>query len=101
MRLAAAGRSPVGTLIRPMTPLGQFRNTFIIAVDEGCDFDQRRGRTDRRADAARLTSSSTLESEAGHARRAGGLDGRPDVLRARAGPRAARPIRGLGGTALG
>jgi DNA mismatch repair protein MutL len=24
----------VGTLIRPLTPLGQFRNTFIIAVDD-------------------------------------------------------------------
>ena len=30
----AAGREAVGALIRPMTPLGQFRNTFIIAVDE-------------------------------------------------------------------
>jgi DNA mismatch repair protein MutL len=30
----AAGREAVGTLIKPMTPLGQFRNTFIIAVDE-------------------------------------------------------------------
>ena len=29
-----AGTQAVGTLIRPMTPLGQFRNTFIIAVDE-------------------------------------------------------------------
>jgi len=29
-----AGNQPVGTLIRPMTPLGQFRNTFIIAVDD-------------------------------------------------------------------
>lgn len=29
-----AGREAVGTLIRPMTPLGQFRNTFIIAVDD-------------------------------------------------------------------
>jgi DNA mismatch repair protein MutL len=29
-----AGREDVGTLIRPMTPLGQFRNTFIIAVDD-------------------------------------------------------------------
>jgi DNA mismatch repair protein MutL len=31
---AIAGREAVGTLIRPMTPLGQFRNTFIIAVDD-------------------------------------------------------------------
>jgi DNA mismatch repair protein MutL len=31
---AVAGREAVGTLIRPMTPLGQFRNTFIIAVDD-------------------------------------------------------------------
>jgi DNA mismatch repair protein MutL len=30
----AAGREAVAALIRPMTPLGQFRNTFIIAVDE-------------------------------------------------------------------
>jgi DNA mismatch repair protein MutL len=30
----AAGREAVGTLIRPMTPLGQFRLTFIIAVDD-------------------------------------------------------------------
>jgi DNA mismatch repair protein MutL len=29
-----AGREAVGALIRPMTPLGQFRNTFIIAVDD-------------------------------------------------------------------
>jgi DNA mismatch repair protein MutL len=29
-----AGREAVTTLIRPMTPLGQFRNTFIIAVDD-------------------------------------------------------------------
>jgi DNA mismatch repair protein MutL len=29
-----AGREVVSTLIRPMTPLGQFRNTFIIAVDD-------------------------------------------------------------------
>jgi DNA mismatch repair protein MutL len=29
-----AGREAVGTLIRPMTPLGQFRSTFIIAVDD-------------------------------------------------------------------
>ena len=30
----AAGTEAVGTLIRPMTPLGQFRQTFIIAVDD-------------------------------------------------------------------
>jgi len=30
----APGRETVATLIRPMTPLGQFRNTFIIAVDD-------------------------------------------------------------------
>jgi DNA mismatch repair protein MutL len=29
-----AGREAVGALIRPMTPLGQFRNTFIVAVDD-------------------------------------------------------------------
>ncbi|MFI5179060.1 MAG: DNA mismatch repair endonuclease MutL [Vicinamibacterales bacterium] len=29
-----AGRETIQTLIRPMTPLGQFRNTFIIAVDD-------------------------------------------------------------------
>jgi DNA mismatch repair protein MutL len=29
-----AGTEAVAALIRPMTPLGQFRNTFIIAVDE-------------------------------------------------------------------
>jgi DNA mismatch repair protein MutL len=29
----APGRESVAHLIRPMTPLGQFRNTFIIAVD--------------------------------------------------------------------
>lgn len=29
-----AGREAVTTLIRPLTPLGQFRNTFIIATDE-------------------------------------------------------------------
>jgi DNA mismatch repair protein MutL len=29
-----AGREEIGTLIRPMSPLGQFRNTFIIAVDD-------------------------------------------------------------------
>jgi DNA mismatch repair protein MutL len=29
-----AGREAITTLIRPMTPLGQFRNTFIIAVDD-------------------------------------------------------------------
>jgi DNA mismatch repair protein MutL len=28
------GREAVGPLVRPMTPLGQFRNTFIVAVDE-------------------------------------------------------------------
>jgi DNA mismatch repair protein MutL len=34
-RLATtAGRDDIATLIRPMTPLGQFRHTFIIAVDE-------------------------------------------------------------------
>ena len=30
----APGREAVGSLIRPMAPLGQFRNTFIIAVDD-------------------------------------------------------------------
>ncbi|NQW05336.1 MAG: DNA mismatch repair endonuclease MutL [Acidobacteria bacterium] len=29
-----AGHETVATLIKPMAPLGQFRNTFIIAVDE-------------------------------------------------------------------
>jgi len=29
-----AGREAVAALIRPMAPLGQFRNTFIIAVDD-------------------------------------------------------------------
>jgi DNA mismatch repair protein MutL len=29
-----AGREEIATLIRPMTPLGQFRNTFIVAVDD-------------------------------------------------------------------
>ena len=29
-----AGRETVQTLIRPMAPLGQFRNTFIIAIDD-------------------------------------------------------------------
>jgi DNA mismatch repair protein MutL len=29
-----AGRTDVATLIRPMMPLGQFRNTFIIAIDD-------------------------------------------------------------------
>ena len=29
-----AGREAVSTLIRPLKPLGQFRNTFIIATDE-------------------------------------------------------------------
>lgn len=29
-----AGREEIGALIRPMAPLGQFRNTFIIAVDD-------------------------------------------------------------------
>ncbi len=28
------GREAVGPLVRPMTPLGQFRNTFIVAVDD-------------------------------------------------------------------
>ena len=31
---ATAGRETIQTLIRPMTPLGQFRNTFIIAADD-------------------------------------------------------------------
>jgi len=31
---ATAGTQAVGSLIRPMAPLGQFRNTFIIAVDD-------------------------------------------------------------------
>jgi DNA mismatch repair protein MutL len=31
---AIPGRETIATLIRPMVPLGQFRNTFIIAVDE-------------------------------------------------------------------
>jgi DNA mismatch repair protein MutL len=30
----SAGRESVATLIRPMVPLGQFRNTFIIAADD-------------------------------------------------------------------
>jgi DNA mismatch repair protein MutL len=30
----AAGRAAIPTLIGPMVPLGQFRNTFIIAVDD-------------------------------------------------------------------
>jgi DNA mismatch repair protein MutL len=30
----AAGRETIGALIRPMVPLGQFRNTFIIAADD-------------------------------------------------------------------
>jgi DNA mismatch repair protein MutL len=29
-----AGREAVASLIRPMTPLGQFRHTFIVAVDD-------------------------------------------------------------------
>jgi DNA mismatch repair protein MutL len=29
-----AGRETFSTLLRPMTPLGQFRNTFILAVDD-------------------------------------------------------------------
>jgi DNA mismatch repair protein MutL len=29
-----AGREDVAALIKPMTPLGQFRNTFIIAIDD-------------------------------------------------------------------
>jgi len=29
-----AGRDAAGTLIRPLMPLGQFRNTFIIAIDD-------------------------------------------------------------------
>ena len=29
-----AGQESIASLIRPMTPLGQFRNTFIIAVDD-------------------------------------------------------------------
>jgi DNA mismatch repair protein MutL len=29
-----AGREAIGALIRPMVPLGQFRNTFIIAADD-------------------------------------------------------------------
>jgi DNA mismatch repair protein MutL len=29
-----AGREAIASLIRPMTPLGQFRNTFIIAMDD-------------------------------------------------------------------
>jgi DNA mismatch repair protein MutL len=29
-----AGRESIDSLIRPMTPLGQFRNTFIIAMDD-------------------------------------------------------------------
>ncbi len=28
------GREAVGPLVRPMTPLGQFRNTFIVAADD-------------------------------------------------------------------
>jgi DNA mismatch repair protein MutL len=31
---SAPGQQGVATLLRPMTPLGQFRNTFIIAVDD-------------------------------------------------------------------
>ena len=31
---AEGGRTDVASLIRPMTPLGQFRHTFIIAVDD-------------------------------------------------------------------
>ena len=31
---STAGSQPVGALLRPMTPLGQFRQTFIIAVDD-------------------------------------------------------------------
>lgn len=30
----SAGRADVSSLIRPMAPLGQFRNTFIVAVDD-------------------------------------------------------------------
>jgi DNA mismatch repair protein MutL len=30
----AAGQETISSLIRPMTPLGQFRNTFIVAVDD-------------------------------------------------------------------
>jgi len=30
----AAGRADVAALIRPMVPLGQFRNTFIVAIDD-------------------------------------------------------------------
>ena len=29
-----AGRETLSTLLRPMTPLGQFRSTFIIAIDD-------------------------------------------------------------------
>jgi DNA mismatch repair protein MutL len=31
---APSGPQPVALLVRPMTPLGQFRNTFIIAADD-------------------------------------------------------------------
>ncbi len=30
----APGRESIGPLVRPMTPLGQFRNTFIVAADD-------------------------------------------------------------------
>jgi len=30
----SAGHADVAALVRPMTPLGQFRNTFIVAVDD-------------------------------------------------------------------
>ncbi|MEO7158183.1 MAG: DNA mismatch repair endonuclease MutL, partial [Vicinamibacterales bacterium] len=32
--MGTSGRNAIADLIRPMTPLGQFRNTFIIAADE-------------------------------------------------------------------
>ena len=61
-----AGTEAVGTLIRPMTPLGQFRNTFIIAIDdEGLAIIDQHVAHERilfEQIAARLTAS-TLESQ--------------------------------------
>jgi DNA mismatch repair protein MutL len=103
---ATAGTQAVGSLIRPMAPLGQFRNTFIIAVDdegiaivdqhvahERILFEQISGRlTTRALESQRLLSPLVIE--------VGAADHETLVARSAELERMGFEVEDFGGTAL-